>query len=113
MELSVIGKYKLLVARLYGELDHHGAGEIREAIDRELMRRGVRNLAMDFTNMGFMDSSGLGLVMGRYKKVSAIGGRLIVCGMNNNIRRIFQMCGLQRIAIVADSLEEGMEELDK
>lgn len=113
MESSIIGKYKLLVIHLSGELDHHRAQLIRENIDRELMRRGVRNLAMDFSGMGFMDSSGLGLVMGRYKKVAAIGGKLIVYGMNENIKKIFRMCGLQRAVIVAENLEKGMEELNQ
>ena len=72
MQLSMIPNRSLLVAHLSGELDHHITGELREAIDRELMRRGVRNLAFDLTQMSFMDSSGLGLIMGRFKKVSAI-----------------------------------------
>ncbi|HIT84833.1 MAG TPA: anti-sigma factor antagonist [Candidatus Ornithomonoglobus intestinigallinarum] len=113
MQLSMIPNRSLLVAHLSGELDHHITGELREAIDRELMRRGVRNLAFDLTQMSFMDSSGLGLIMGRFKKVSAIGGRLIVYGMNGNIKRIFNMCGMEKLVIVADSLNEGMEELDK
>lgn len=113
MQLSIIPGRSLLVAQLSGELDHHITGELRKAIDRELMRRGVKNLAFDLSQMSFMDSSGLGLVMGRYKKVSAIGGRLIVCGMSSNIKRLFQMCGMEKVIIMADSLEDGMEELDK
>lgn len=112
MELSIIGKYKLLTARLTGELDHHSVKYIRENIDRELIRKGVRNLAMDFSEVSFMDSSGLGVVMGRYKKVASLGGRLILCGMSENIERMFRMCGMDKILIISNSVEEGLEALN-
>lgn len=113
MQMAIVGKYKLLIAALSGELDHHRAAQIREDIDRELMRKGVRNLALDFSGMGFMDSSGIGLVMGRCKKVAALGGQVIVCGMNENIKRIFTMCGLQKIVTMTDNLEDITEVLER
>ena len=113
MEMNIIGRHKLLAVRLSGDIDHHNAQEIRENIDRELMRRGVRNLMMDVSGTGFMDSSGIGLIMGRYKKVSSLGGRVVICGMNKSIRRMLNMCGMERIVVMADTAEEVMEGLYK
>ncbi|MDY3031567.1 MAG: anti-sigma factor antagonist [Clostridia bacterium] len=113
MQVSVISPYRLLYVQLAGELDHHCVSELRSRLDGELIRSGVRNLALDFSGVGFMDSSGLGLIMGRHKLVSALGGRLIVCGMNESTAKLFKMCGLQRIAIVADNIDDGIKELSE
>lgn len=113
MEMNIIGRHKMLAVRLSGDIDHHSTQDIRENIDRELMRRGVRNLMMDFSGTGFMDSSGIGLVMGRYKKVSSLGGKVIICGMSKSIKRMFNMCGMGRIVIMADTADEVMEGLYK
>lgn len=112
MELSIISKYKLLLAKLSGELDHHSINFIREDIERELLRKGVRNLAMDFSNVSFMDSSAIGIVMGRYKTVNALGGRVIICGISDKFKRMFKMCGMEKAVIISDTLEQGMEELE-
>lgn len=110
MELSIASRYRLLIARLCGELDHHSVADIRESIDRELMRCGVRNLLLDFTDVSFMDSSGLGVIMGRYKKVTALGGKVFICGINDNIKRMLSMCGMDKILIFTEDIAEYFEE---
>ena len=55
MELYIVGKYKALVVKIAGELDHHIAAGVREVIDRELQRTGAVNLEFDFGRLGFMD----------------------------------------------------------
>lgn len=110
MKMDIIGKRSLLAVRLSGDIDHHSAHGIGSEIDKELMRNGVRNLALDFSDTGFMDSSGIGLIIGRYRKVSAIGGRVFLYGMNSSVRRMLDMCGLEKIAVMADSAD-GIEEV--
>lgn len=105
MEMNIIGQKRLLSVRLSGDIDHHSAHGIGSEIDREFMRNGVRNLAIDFSDTGFMDSSGIGLIIGRYRKVSAIGGKVFLYGMNSSIRRMLDMCGLEKIAVMADSAD--------
>ncbi len=111
MELIIYAKYRALVARLQGELDHHSAGLVREEIDRALERTGAVNIAFDFRHVTFMDSSGIGVLMGRYKKVTALGGRLAVFGASDTVRRIMRMSGLERFMVIADKLENCFEEV--
>ncbi len=110
MELYLSGKYRALVVRVTGELDHHAAAGIRESVDRELARTGAKNVAFDLGAVTFMDSSGIGMIMGRSKITAALGGRVVVYGASDNIKRIISMSGLNRLVIVTDSLEDGLKE---
>lgn len=111
MELIFYGKYRTLVVRLNGELDHHIADSVREEIDRGLERTGAVNAAFDFRRVTFMDSSGIGVVMGRYRKAAALGGRVAVFGASEAVRRIMRMSGLERFIVIADKLEDCFEEV--
>ena len=107
MEIKKIPKYKLIVIRIGGEIDDHLSKTLRS--DREILQSGAVNVAFDLGRVEFMDSSGIGVIIGRYKKVSALGGRVIIFGMNNNVRRLLEMANLKSIAIISDSLEDAME----
>lgn len=110
MELLLLGKYRTLVVRIYGELDHHVAAGIRESVDRELQRTGAVNVAFDFTRVTFMDSSGIGVIMGRYKTTRALGGKVVIFGASENVRRIISMSGIDELVTVSADLEEGIKE---
>lgn len=113
MELSLLGKYRMLVAKLNGELDHHIATSVREAIDHELERTSAIHIAFDFRNVSFMDSSGIGVIMGRYKKVHMLGGQVFIFGASDVVRRIIDMSGIREIVTVADTLEEGIAQMQE
>lgn len=98
MEIELTGEKRLLTVRIDGELDHHSAGEIKDRVERELRRTGASSVAFDLTGMTFMDSSGIGLIMGRYKTVRTLGGRIVIYGMNRETERILKMAGVDRIA---------------
>lgn len=110
MELSIVGKYRTLVISLDGDLDHHSTGKLRERIDRELKRTGAVNVAFDFGNVAFMDSSGIGFIMGRYKIVRTLGGKVILYGLSDNVRRILEMSGIDKLVVTAKNLEYGLME---
>ncbi len=110
MEMYLSGQYRALVVKLYGDLDHHAAQEIRERVDREMGRTGSVNIAFDFSRVTFMDSSGIGVIMGRYKVCRALGGKVIIFGASEAVRRIIAMSGIENIVTVAGSLEQGMKE---
>ena len=74
MNIQINASDELVTVYLTGEIDHHSAGEIREEIDRSLESNRPKQLVMDFKNVGFMDSSGIGLVMGRYKLMQTMDG---------------------------------------
>lgn len=81
-------------AKLCGEIDHHSAKSVRDAIDAEFNRGNVKELVFDFMDVSFMDSSGLGVIFGRYKKLAAHGGKLILKNVPKRIERILRMAGV-------------------
>ena len=85
---------KILTVYLSGEIDHHSAKGLRTAADDALLRGRPKELILDFSGVTFMDSSGVGLVMGRYKAAKALGCGVCVRGLRPRDRRIMQMSGL-------------------
>jgi len=110
VEVKFVRVGSTLIVRMAGELDHHAAEILRTKIDAKLKREGVRDLLFDFQKVQFMDSSGLGMVLGRYKLVSAQGGKVLACGLNPRVKRIFEMAGLQKRIIICRSEEEALRE---
>lgn len=86
-----------LFADVYGEIDHHGASVIREAIDRELFRLRPDMLILNLEGISFMDSSGLGLVIGRVRAAEQLGATVKVSGASAATMRIFSLSGLERL----------------
>jgi len=86
-----------LTIKIIGDLDHHTAAEIRSKTDEEIEKQPPERLIFDLTDVNFMDSSGIGVIMGRYKKVTAYGGSVCFMGVNNCIDKLVQMSGLLRI----------------
>lgn len=100
MSVAFQKQRRRLVAELYGELDHHTAESMRKEIDKRLRQDKPSMLRLDFRNVTFMDSSGVGLVMGRYRLLCTWGGKLELCGMSNTVQRIMQLSGIEKIAAV-------------
>ncbi len=101
-----------LVVYVTDDLDHHAVMQLREYSDRLIEAGNIRHIIFDFTDVGFMDSSGIGLIMGRYKKVMFLGGRAAVTNVGDVVNRIFTLSGLyqiiERYDTVADALQ-GMK----
>ncbi len=90
---------KTVTARLEGEIDHHTAKPMREAIDSAVIRLRPEVLRLDFSAVGFMDSSGVGLIMGRYRLLSGTGGSVEITGASAGAQRMLRMAGLSRLGI--------------
>ncbi len=88
-----------MTAWLSGEIDHHTARVLRERIDTAIGRTKPRVVRLDFSGVGFMDSSGIGLVMGRYRLVSGYGGALRVVGASDRLLRVMKLAGLERLPV--------------
>ena len=80
-----------------GELDHCSAQSIRRELDRVLEDHSVRHLILDMEKMDFMDSSGIGVILGRYRTLAGRGGTVAVRNMNAHVRRIFILSGMHQI----------------
>ena len=92
-----------LMVRLPKEIDHHEAGMICERADRFLLREDVCNVVFDFEDTRFMDSSGIGVIMGRYRKIACFGGKVYAIHADSQIQRIFKISGLHKIVEVLES----------
>lgn len=86
-----------LTVRLNGELDHERVGPIRAELDALLCDQKVKHLILELSGVSFMDSSAIGLVIGRYKALARRGGRVSVAGTSPRVDRIFSMAGLYTI----------------
>lgn len=99
MAVVIKRKNKYLYAFLKGEIDHHTAPEMREAIDDALSSsESCETLVLDFYDVSFMDSSGVGLVMGRYRYATTLGKKVRVDNLDDRNYRIMQMSGIEKIA---------------
>lgn len=87
----------VLIVRLSGELDHHEATILREAWQNKLREGTVQHVILNLEEVSFMDSSGIGVLLGRYKEIMQLGGELVVCSVNPSIKRIFEMSGMFKI----------------
>ncbi len=104
---------RCLIIRLKGELDHHNAIYIREKADKLIERHHIKHIIFDFSEAAFMDSAGIGVIMGRYRKVIFIGGKIAVASVGASIDRIFKLSGLYKIIEKYDTVEAALNQLLK
>lgn len=93
--MRIITEEKKLTVKLSGEIDHHSAASVRRRIDGEMIKNEPEELLIDFSGVTFMDSSAVGLVIGRYKKAAGYGCKLSVTGLKARDKKIMLMSGLQ------------------
>lgn len=91
------------------ELDHHMANQVSRTVDTQIEKGDVRVLIFDFEGMTFMDSSGIGMVLGRNRKMEFLGGKTYVTGISSSVDRIFSMSGLYRIISKYQERNEAYE----
>lgn len=97
-----------LIINLIGELDHHSAEEVRVKIDDRIERDNIKDVIMNFSKVTFMDSSGIGVVIGRYKKLQCKGGSVSVSNLSEAVQKVFQLSGLFKIIKCYNNLDEAV-----
>lgn len=98
-----------LIVNVSEDLDHHNAEIIREKIDKLIINENIKCVIFDFSNTNFMDSSGIGVIMGRYKNIKNMGGKVVVTNVNQRMDRIFKLSGLYRIINRYDSVDKALK----
>ncbi len=97
MKVNIETIENFLVINLKGEIDHHNAGFIRTEIENKIENTKINNLIFNFKDVTFMDSSGIGMVIGRYRLVSSRKGQVYVTNLSKEVHRIFDISGLFKI----------------
>ncbi len=88
---------KLLTFKITEEIDHHWSEKIRRQIDDEIERRIPKKVIFDFDKVSFMDSAGIGMLIGRYKVTKMLGGNIEMINVKTNIKKILEMSGIPKI----------------
>lgn len=96
-------KRDVLCIRLSGELDHHTAEELRAKVTDMIEKHRTHHIVLNLAELSFMDSSGLGVILGRYKHVKSLGGEMVVCAISPPVKRLFEMSGLFKIIRLEES----------
>lgn len=96
-----------IIVRLTGELDHCCAPSVRRQLDDLIALPFVRLLILDFSALTFMDSSGIGVLLGRYRLLRDRGATMAVAHMNEHVSRIFHMSGMDRVIVNLDKVQEA------
>ena len=107
MQLELTRQGERLTAALIGELDHHAAGDIRQRIDTAALSARCKRLVLNLERLSFMDSSGVGLIMGRYRLMLSLGGSLTVENADQRIGRMLRLAGLDRLPIWNETQERN------
>jgi len=104
-------KKNTLVVRPSGDLDLGVADTFRSALEEALNREQARNLVFNFSKVSFVDSSVLGVMLGRYKRISRSGGKVFIVSPQPQVRRVFELSGLLRIMEEHSSEDGALEKI--
>ncbi len=113
MQIALDLIQRTLIVKLGGELDHHSTDQIRNLIERAITERDVRHLIFDFSDLSFMDSSGIGMIIGRYKLIKSLGGNVLLVVTNARIQQLVTMSGLHRLIPIFQSAEEALKKIEE
>jgi stage II sporulation protein AA (anti-sigma F factor antagonist) len=111
LNIDMETKNDVLCIRLSGELDHHSADELREKAITVIEKNDIRHIVLNLEHLAFMDSSGLGVILGRYKQIKQVHGEMVVCAISPAIQRLFDMSGLFKIIKMEPTEEFALQRL--
>ncbi|WP_202076821.1 anti-sigma F factor antagonist [Caldalkalibacillus salinus] len=111
LQIDLNTKDDVLIIRLVGELDHHTAEKLRVQVEDKIETHGIRHILLNVAELDFMDSSGLGVILGRYKQIQQKEGQMIICAISPTIYRLFELSGLFKILKIVDSEQEALQAL--
>ena len=103
---------EILIVHLPDELDHHTAEEIKKSTDDLFARKRIRDIIFDYSDTNFMDSSGIGLIMGRYREVRYLKGNVYLVNISGKMERVLSISGLYRVAKKKDTIDNAIEDIN-
>lgn len=110
MNILCESKGRTLIVKVNGEIDHYSSNELKNKTDREYKQTKSKNIVFDFSGVTFMDSSGIGVIMGRYKNVISNGGVIGAVSISKELRKIFDLSGLFKIIKCYENTEIALKD---
>lgn len=107
MEQNLCIRGTKLIVYMPEEVDHMSAEDLRRAADRAMTNPNIRHIVFDFSDTLFMDSSGIGMMMGRYRKIIERGGDMMAVNTNRRIEKILLLSGIQKLISIKQTGKEG------
>ena len=104
MKVTYNEKDKLLKIEITEEIDHHSSEKIRTRADFEIQKYIPKKLVMDFENVNFMDSAGIGMILGRYKMITMFGGTMGMINVHSSVKKVFEMSGITKIIPIIEEI---------
>ena len=111
MNLEFIEEKRTLIIKIDCELDHHTSEAIRRRVDGEIQRLEPKKLIFDFSGVNFMDSSGIGVIMGRYKNIQRVKGIAIMVNVKPEVKKVFDIAGITKIIPQYDNINQALQSM--
>ncbi|HOJ09652.1 MAG TPA: anti-sigma F factor antagonist [Clostridiales bacterium] len=109
LQIKFSNRGNTLIVRLNGELDHHAADDVKRKIDNEMIKPACKNIVFDLSKLIFMDSSGIGVIMGRYKNIYKTNGKIMIVCSNPHIVKLLEMSGIPKIIPIFDNVDKAVK----
>ena len=109
--IQMEAKNSVLLIRLKGDLDHHTAEQLRQQAEKTIEKHSIQHIVLNLEELHFMDSSGLGVILGRYKQIQKNQGEMIICAISPAVKRLFEMSGLFKIMKLEQSEKNALQRL--
>lgn len=106
ISVSLYKSDHVLFVNLSGELDHHTSDQLRSKLNAEMLDSQIKHIIFNLKHLDFMDSSGIGIILGRYNQVKTIGGSVMVIGMKPLVKKVFELSGLSQIINIIEDESE-------
>ena len=111
MDIEISKKGRALVVKIDGEIDHHSAERVKDRIDSDFRRTNAKHILLNFERVRFMDSAGIGMIIGRYKLAQKEGGELAMVNISPETERIFELSGLHKIIKTFQNVDTALNAL--
>ena len=111
MKLEFLPESRTLIVKIDCEIDHHTSETIRRKVDGEIQRLTPRKVIFDFSGVSFMDSSGIGVIMGRYKNVQRVNGATIMVNVKPAVNKVFEISGITKLIPQFDNINQALESM--
>ncbi|MCL1991266.1 MAG: anti-sigma factor antagonist [Defluviitaleaceae bacterium] len=111
--INVQTQGEIMFVTLTGELDQMTTDQVKLRLMTAMLAHGIKHIVFNLKGLAFMDSSGIGMMLGRYNQVKALGGKVFIIGMNPTISKVFHLSGLHQVMTVIDDEKQMMRVLEE